>query len=674
MTPEMQFFSVIIWIIILKFLQLSVWPLLKKPAGDFSYGISYPASLLLFTLISWYFGLLNLPLHLSLVIFAAAFLYFLSKGEYSKDEILKNIRWDFVYFLLFLLMLEVRYLNPSISYAEKFMDHAFLASIMINPAIPPADPWYAGGSLDVYYYLGHWMFGAIGIISGIKSTVVFNLILPSVFANLGLSLYAAGKLLLKKFQWLPVMTLFIVNPAFIYHIILGKNLQNVIWDSTRTIDAAITEYPLFSMLWGDPHAHVISLFNQAFFLFLLIFCYQKWNESDNKTKWILAALLSLSLGSMPLINTWDVLIYAPVLLLFGVLIFQKAENQKIEKFIDTIPIRILIFVPALSVLMYLPYYLMLNAEGVEGLGIVHQPTDLFPFILVYGFFLAVLYLECIKDLRQRPYLLALCIPFIIAGFTGAGLCAVPAAALIIRKNRTSQDILAALGLLIIVLSEIIYLKDNLGEMYFRMNTVFKFSIIAWMMLGISSFVFIGKFLEKKYPDVSKQNLSRRKIFFSGIIICSILIAPVIVADMNYGYGGKTLDGMEWLKTHHPYDYLAIEHLNGLEKSISIVEAEGGDYTYYSRISAFTGYPTIIGMPFHEQMWRGDNALIGERMADVKKIYENPDECIKLMKKYGMTHIYVGKSEEERYNVNLLYSQLTVFYQNEGAVIYALKQA
>lgn len=707
MTPEMQIFSVIIWIIILKFIQISIWPLLKSPLGRFSYGISYPASLIVFALLSWYCGLFHLPVHFALVFFVVLLFYYFYKGEYTKKEIFENIRWDIVFFLFFLFMLEVRYLNPSISYAEKFMDHAFLASIINNPTVPPVDPWYSGGNLDIYYYLGHWIFGSLGVISGIKSTIVFNLILPTVLANTAVSLYAIGRLLLNRYEWLLLFPLFIANPAFIYHLILGKSIQTVIWDSTRTIDAAITEYPVFSMLWGDPHAHVISFFNQALFLFLLIFCYMKWNESDEKTKWILAVLLSISLGSMPLLNTWDVLIYAPVLLLTGILIFFRNKNRNEDKHKNTpdksflksdlylyltkaLPLKILIIVPVLSVIIYLPYYLMLNTSGVEGIGIVHAPTSPFAFILVYGFFLAVLYLECLNDLKKRPWILAFLIPFGFFGYIGAGLCVVPALALVLRKNRTAQDILGSLGLLIIIFTEIIYLKDNMGDDYFRMNTVFKFSLIAWMMLGISCFTFIGKYLDKKFPKNSKTEISQKMVcqnqtwpdkikspenkkcaYLLGIAICVILILPVLLPDMNYGYGGKTLDGMDWIKTHHPYDYEAIEFLRSLNGTVNIVEAENNDYTYYSRVSSMTGYPTIIGMPFHEQMWRGDLGLVGERMSDVRKIYENPDDCISLMKKYGMTHIFVGKSEDEIYNVNLPYNQFKEIFRNEGATIYAL---
>ncbi|MBP2133018.1 YYY domain-containing protein [Methanomicrobium sp. W14] len=669
-----QIFSVILWIFILKFLQISLWPALKKAAGDFSYGISYPASILLFTLISWYCGLFHLPVYLSLVIFVALFIHYLHKKEYTKQEFLKNIRWDVVFFLLFIFMLEVRFLNPSISYAEKFMDHAFLASIMNNPVIPPADPWYSGGNLDVYYYLGHWIFGALGDITGIKSTIVFNFMLPTVFANAGVALYASGRLLLKKYDWLPLLTLFIVNPAFIYHIFLGEGIQTIMWESTRTIDGAITEYPIFSMLWGDPHAHVISLFNQAFFLFLLTYVYIKWNKLDNNEKWVMTALLSLSLGSMPLINTWDILVYAPVILLFGLLIFLKERKENPDKeWIKAVPLRILVAAPAMAVLIYLPYYLMMNASGIEGVGIVGSPTEPVAFLLVYGFFLAVLYLECLKDLREKPHILALFIPFLLLGYIGAGLCAVLAAALISRKNKSAQDIIAAIGMLIIIFTETVYLKDNMGEEYFRMNTVFKLSIIAWMMLGISSFVYIGKFLGNKYPG-EIHPLSGRKKCAAAVMIVALFMVPVILPDLNYGYGGKTLDGSDWLKNSYPYDYDAIQFLEGLGGNISIVEAENGDYTYYSRISSMTGYNTIIGMPFHEQMWRGDSGLVGDRMSDVRQIYENTDKCLKLMEKYGMDYIYVGTPEKERYGINLPCEDLEEVYKNDNVTIYSIKKS
>ncbi|WOF15582.1 hypothetical protein F1737_02220 [Methanoplanus sp. FWC-SCC4] len=666
MTPEIQILYVILWMFILKFIQISIWPALKNCFGEYSYGISYPASILLFGLISWYCGILGVTIYTALIPFAAILAYYLIKKEYCRENFQGKWKWDLVFFLLFLFMLEVRYLNPSISYAEKFMDHAFLASVINNPIIPPQDPWYSGGFLNVYYYLGHWIMGCLAVVSGVKSVVAFNFILPTVLANAGISLYATGKLLLKRFAWLPVLTMFLVNPSFIYHILSGDSMPTVMWESTRTIQDTITEFPVFSMLWGDPHAHVISLFNQAFFIFLIVFAYLRWNDLKNSGRWIITGLLSLSLGSMPLINTWDVLIYAPVLLCFAALIWWKTKKDNIS---GTSPWRLFVLVPAFSVAIYLPFYLMLNAGGIEGIGIVNTPTDLISFLLVYGFFLLIFYAECFKDLKERPYLIAFGIPFILAGYIGPGLLAIPVACLIFRRSLLPEEILASIGLLIIGFTEIMYLKDNMGDQYYRMNTVFKFSLIGWMMMGTSSMIFAGKWLEKRNYGSCQEN--RKRSVFIAVILSVLFSVPVVMPDLNYGYGGKTLDGMEWLSNMHPGDYDALSYLRTLEGDITIVEAEGGDYKYYSRVSSFTGFSTIIGMPFHEYMWRGDDALVYQRTDDVRKIYENRDESFDLMKKYNMTHIYVGDTERDTYNLNLPAEKLKLIYNKNNVQIYAL---
>ena len=104
----------------------------------------------------------------------------------------------------------------------------------------------------------------------------------------------------------------------------------------------------------------------------------------------------------------------------------------------------------------------------------------------------------------------------------------------------------------------------------------------------------------------------------------------------------------------------------------IVEAEGGDYTYYSRISSFTGIPAIIGMPFHEYMWRGDDTgWFNARLTDIKSIYEDPEKTVPLMKKYHATLLYVGDAERERYKVNISADNLEKIYSVEGTEIYRL---
>ncbi|MFZ2073686.1 MAG: DUF2298 domain-containing protein, partial [Methanoregula sp.] len=157
------------------FLQLALYPSLKKCLKQYAFPASFAASLLLFTILTWYCGLARFPVQFALVPFVLLFAYHLYRRNYTWVELKKEWRWELIFLIFFSLMLTVRFVNPTISYAEKFMDHAFLASIMRNPVVPPLDPWFAGGTMDVYYYLGYWIFGCLGIVSGVPSNVAFNL-------------------------------------------------------------------------------------------------------------------------------------------------------------------------------------------------------------------------------------------------------------------------------------------------------------------------------------------------------------------------------------------------------------------------------------------------------------------------------------------------------------------
>lgn len=661
----MQIFSVIVWLFLLKFLQMAIWPLLKEAFGDLSYGIAYPVSLLFFTIVSWYCGLLALPVQLAVLPFLLFALYFAKNGEYSVDELRSNLKWDGLFLLCFVFLLEVRFFNPTISYAEKFMDHAFIASIMRNPIVPPADPWYTGGFLNVYYFLGHWMMGVLGITTGVPSTVVFNLALPAVLANAAVSLYAAGHLLLNRFKWFPVLTLFIVNPSFIVHAVAGEGLHDIMWGSTRAITNTITEFPLFSFLWGDVHAHVIALFNQAFLIFALLYVYARWSTLSERGRWILTICLALGLGSMPVMNSWDVLIYAPIVLLVGAFVWWRSWKDRVD---DPCPWRVMILVPVISVLAYLPYYLMLETQGISGVGLVTTPSDPVEYMLVFGFFIVIFLLDCLKDLWHRPYLLLVAVPFLLAGYTAAALAMVPLVCILSRKRISTCELPAVFGLLIITFIEVIYLKDNMGDIYFRMNTVFKFSLVAWMLMGVSAFSIIGNWLDKSNYSLSLSEKQFRVLFV--LVIAFFIAAPVLIPDLSYGYGSKTLDGSEWLKNLHPGDAGAIDFLRLIsDVDVRLVEAEGGDYKYFSRVSSFTGIPAVIGMPFHEQMWRGDEGLVGERMSDIKYIYENPELSPGLLEKYGVTYLYVGNSEREQYKVSLPLNALIPVYDENCVQIY-----
>ena len=563
-------------------------------------------------------------------------------------------------------MLDVRFINPTISYAEKFMDHGFLASVIRDPVVPPLDPWFSGGTLNVYYYLGYWMFGCLAIASGVPSNIAFNLALPTVFALAGVVVYAIGTLMLQRFRWVPLLIFFLPNPSFFYNLALGKAISSVVWDSTRTIANTINEYPLFSFIWGDVHAHVVSIFNQVFLIFMLLFAYKRWESLDSRGKWLVCILSALSLGSMPLINTWDVLIYAPITLLFGLLILWR--NRTFLH--STTSWLYLCTVPPLAILSYLPFYLELKTN-TGGIGIVPAPlsSSVPEFLLVNGLFIAIFVAVLHREIIKHPIFLLAIVPFVITGYFAAAVAVVPLVYLLIHKEQDFPGLLAIAGLVILILCELVYLKDNMGDTYFRMNTVFKCYLPAWLMLGTAAFSMIGQRLSGwgKVPVLSARNTT----VITVAVVCLLFALPVVV-QYNAGYGSGTLDGLAYLSATRPGDAGAIGYLRTLPGDERIVEAEGGDYTYYSRISSFTGIPTIIGQPFHEFMWRGDDAgVISMRETDVKTIYEESNETVLFMKKYNATLLYVGDSEREQYNVSLPQTGLVKIYSADNTDIYRL---
>jgi uncharacterized membrane protein len=276
--------SVLVWVGLLKVLQLSLWPYLKPALGRYAYPVAFPVSLLLYTLIAWYGTLLSVPMQLSVLPFLGLGLAGVLKGRYDLEEMRGQLVWDAVFLVGFLFMLEVRFVNPVINYfSEQYMNHAFIASIMRHPQVPPLDPWFSGAHLSVYYYLGHFMMGSLGILSGVPSEVVFNLVLPTVFGLALVMLFATGDLLLERWRWLPMLTLLLVPPSVIWFMAEKHDIYAAFQQTNWIIPGARVEFPLFSFLLGNAHAFEIGLSNQILLVFLVAFTGLRWETLSRRT-------------------------------------------------------------------------------------------------------------------------------------------------------------------------------------------------------------------------------------------------------------------------------------------------------------------------------------------------------------------------------------------------------
>ena len=113
----------------------------------------------------------------------------LQQDEAGQRPMLADLRNNWRHWLsvelLFLLAMAgwafFRAYNPDISGTEKPMEIAFINGVYNSPTFPPQDPWLAGYGIS-YYYFGYVLLGMMARLSGVATTVVFNLGLASIFA------------------------------------------------------------------------------------------------------------------------------------------------------------------------------------------------------------------------------------------------------------------------------------------------------------------------------------------------------------------------------------------------------------------------------------------------------------------------------------------------------------
>jgi len=103
----------------------------------------------------------------------------------------------------------------------------------------------------------------------------------------------------------------------------------------------------------------------------------------------------------------------------------------------------------------------------------------------------------------------------------------------------------------------------------------------------------------------------------------------------------------------PADWAAIQWINANIRPSTgeapiILEAPGGGYENYGRVSAFTGLPTLLGWTNHEGQWRGNDAEIRRRLPDIEMIYTtaSAEQALELLDKWDVRYVIVGEAERQ----------------------------
>jgi YYY domain-containing protein len=208
---------------------------------------------------------------------------------------------------------------------------------------------------------------------------------------------------------------------------------------------------------------------------------------------------------------------------------------------------------------------------------------------------------------------------------------------------TSLLFLCGLGLTFIV--EFVYLRDSFGV---RMNTIFKFYYQAWVMLGCASAYGVWWVLHRADALTS---WTVRTLFSAGVALLAAasLVYPILASYSRVdGFRHKpNLNGTANIAQGHPDDWAAIEWLrDNAQDTPVILEAPGKSYNYEGRISAFTGFPTVLGWALHESQWRGNYVEQAKREPDIQTIYTTADglQALELLQKWQVDYVIVGPPE------------------------------
>lgn len=644
---------------------------------------------------------------------------------FKKENLGIFITEELLFFVVFLIFTYIRGFKPEAYGTEKFMDYGFMTSMMRSEYMPPQDFWYSGTKLN-YYYVGQFIATFLTKISFVKISQGYNLMLMMIgaftfvlpfsivynllnrfssknnkksyiFAGLG-GLLGAGGVCVAGNMHYPIYG--IIIPTI-------KNITNSVktrysyWfpDATRYIgyspetnDKTIHEFPAYSFILGDLHAHVVNILFVLTVLAILLAWLYRHTDRRSETKTVVEEvfnpqiiMLGFFIGLFHTTNYWDYPIYFVVsgaIILFSNMI---EYGFKVKAYWLTGLQGIFIFL--LGELFALPFTLQFDQISASA-RLAENHTPLYQYMVLWGlpiFTVLTLFVISIinsveknklpkrdsRSIKSKTKRIGKILSTYMEALTDTDLYIITIG-------------LCAIGL--VLLPEIVYVKDIYSGDYKRANTMFKLTYQAFIMFGLCfGYTYI------RLLRYGKGVAGRIVVTISLFAFCLTILYPINAVKGWYGniFDGNRFEGIsatEFMKEEFKDDYLAtkwlIENVTGTPV---VLEANGYSYTDYQRVSVITGLPTVLGWYTHEQLWKSgpdmtDDIVTSElnnRAGEIEVLYTSEDINLvkKLIDKYEISYIYVGLLEEEKYgwvNHELIRSLGEVVFENPDTEEYNFK--
>lgn len=608
---------------------------------------------------------------------ALCWILYIKKAEKKTLDLDLVLGEELIFLAFFLLWTYFAGFRPEAKGTEKFMDYGFMAAMTRSDTLPARDLWYSAGNMNYYYggqyyavFLTKLSFTRIQETYNLMRTLVaafafvlpFNLVfhmireiprkvkaVPGWIAALGGLLAGAAVSLAGNMHYVLYGLFGDVFKLSGYEDYWFPNSTRYIGHNPLTDDQCIHEFPSYSFVLGDLHAHVVNVM----FVLLTVGILYAWmkgiREREEEGQAFSAKKLLLEpaviacgvlTGIFHWTNYWDFVIYttaALICIFFTAMYRYRGQAKAVAA--ATVLQTAEVFV--LGTLAALPFTSSFETM-VSGIAFSKYHTVLYQFLILWGLpFALVLIL-----------LLAVLIKYLRA-YRGPGRFRE-----FFRRVSLSDTfalILGICGIGLVLIPELIYVRDIYENGYARSNTMFKLTYQAFILFGMAMAYAIVRLLLWKGRKLA------RTLGAAGL-------ALVLLTCGYFGYsvkcwfgnvldvsGYRCLDATAYLENVYPEDAAAIRWLNeNVEGNPVVLEANGDSYSDYCRVSAMTGLPTVLGWYVHEWLWRGDTADLNEKSAEIQTIYTSGDrEAVEeLLEKYEVEYIFVGSCERKKYGENL----------------------
>ena len=617
---------------------------------------------------------------------------------------------ELLFFAAFLLWTYFAGFHPAAYGTEKFMDYGFMEAMMRSKTLPATDLWYSQGKIN-YYYGGQYFAVFLTKLSGAKVELTYNLMRTFV-AGLAFAMpfslvhqMVTDRLGKTRSRWkktLPSVTGILAGISVsiagnMHYVVYGQIIPFIqklkgeevssYWfpDATRYIgfnpdveDKTIHEFPCYSFVLGDLHAHVVDIM----FVLLLLGLLYAWMKKVRTTElsgesmsrrefWkkqlLMPQLLATGalLGMFHWTNYWDFVIYFVVTCgaaLFMNIIGQKGKIRWALGVTAAQAAEILI----LATVIIMPFTLQFDTSNmVQGIALAQHHSLPHQLLVLWGLpgiltilFVVSLLIEKLRGAEQKSLyhlFTSIRLPDLFAVLMG----------------------LCAIGLVLI--PELVYVRDIYENGNARANTMFKLTYQAYIMFGMTMIYAIFRLL------VIGKNKILKVLAFIGLFFF-VWTCGYFGNSVHSWFGEvwkpsqyKGLNATAFLETDFPED---VNGIRWLKENISdapvVLEANGDSYSEYERVSAMTGLPTIMGWYVHEWLWRGNLSDLNAKIEEIQEIYTSTDETRvkELLEEYNVSYIFVGSCERNKYgadmNNDLLKSLGEVVFQDSEYPTYIVK--